>query len=365
MEALTKSIEHSRTCSASDVCCGKSAAVHALSSHHTWVTVQINPSKIPIWVGETHLQLGLGSDAQSLTQLGLAQERLVHLLFQPVPDNQLEFLGESVGLEPSDTKALVDLLRPSLLISGSRTEQINLDLRFAELMRLAFDTGRVAESVITTRATAAIAIDELNRTGLLMIRALSEMGFRTFYTNDYEKVSKPDLGELGFPADVLGISRVSAARAYLGDFGTLNFEPKTLKPSLRALASNHNISPTRYRERLEPHLVIEYGVEAIEVSSVITAGITACIGCRDLWRSEADPNWCNRTIQLALRRDHLDDAAALLLATALAAKNICGFVDQGSTGVGFEVQLKSRTFRETGFQRHPACGCNRLETQRL
>lgn len=329
------------------------------------MTVQINPSKIPIWVGETHLQLGLGADAQSLTDLGNAQERLIHLLFKPVPDNQLEFLGESVGLESSETNALLELLRPSLLESSKSEEQINLDLRFAELMRIAFDTGRVAESVLTARSTAAVAIDEINRTGLLLIRALSEMGFRTFYTTDYEKVSKADLGELGFPTDALGISRVTAARAALGDFGTLSFESKKQKTAVRALSSNHSISPNRYRGRLEPHLVIEYGVEAIEVSSVITAGTTPCIGCRDLWRSEADPTWCNRTIQLALRRDHLDDAAALLMATSLAAKNICGFVDVGSPGVGFEVSLKSRTFREIGHQRHPACGCHRLETQNL
>jgi hypothetical protein len=329
------------------------------------VTVQINPSKIPIWVGETHLQLGLGADAQNLTNLGNAQERLIHLLFKPVPDNQLEFLGESVGLEPSDTKALVELLRPSLLIASSGTEQINLELRFAELMRIAFDTGRVAESVLTARSIAAVAIDEINRTGLILIRALSEMGFRNFYTTDYEKVSKTDLGELGFPAGSLGISRVSAARELLGNFGLLNFETKKHQISVRALSSNHNISPNRYRGKLEPHLVIEYGVEAIEVSSVITAGLTACIRCRDLWRSEDDPNWCNRTIQLALRRDHLDDAAALLMATSLAAKNICGFVDVGSPGVAFEVNLKSRTFREVGHQRHPACGCHRSETQNL
>jgi hypothetical protein len=329
------------------------------------VTVQINPSKIPIWVGESQLQLGVGADAQNLTDVGHAQERLIHLLFKPVPDGQLEFLGESVGLESSETNALLELLRPSLLESSKGEEQINLDLRFAELMRIAFDTERVAESVLTARAKAAVAIDEINRTGLLLIQALSEMGFRTFFTIDYEKVSKSDLGELGFPADALGISRVTAARANLGDFGTLSFEPKKIQPSVRALSSNYSITPNRYRGRLEPHLVIEYGVEAIEVSSVITAGATPCMGCRDLWRSEADPNWCNRTIQLSLRRDHLDDAAALLMATSLAAKNICAFVDQTTAGIGFEVNLKSRTFREVSHQRHPACGCGRLEAQNL
>lgn len=329
------------------------------------MTVQINPSKIPIWVGETQLQLGIGADAQNLIDLGNAQERLIQLLFKPVPDSQLEFLGESVGMEPEETKALVDLLRPSLLATGKGNAELNLDLRFAELMRIAFDTGRVAEAVLTARATAAVAIDEMNRTGLLLIRALSEMGFRTFYTTDYEKVSKTDLGELGFPSESLGISRVTAARNALGDFGTLNFETKKKPINVRAMSSNHNISPNRYRGKLEPYLVIEYGLEAIEVSSVIRAGITPCIGCRDLWRSEADPNWCNRTIQLALRRDNLDDAAALLMATSLAAKNICSFVDEGSAGAAFEVKLKPRTFREIGHQRHPACECARLETKNL
>jgi hypothetical protein len=186
-----------------------------------------------------------------------------------------------------------------------------------------------------------------------------------FCTADYEKVSKTDLGELGFPSDSLGISRVTAARSALGDFGTMNFEAKKQPITVRAMSANHSLSPNRYRAKVEPYLLIEYGVELIEVSSVITPGVTACIGCRDLWRSENDPNWCNRTIQLALRRDQLDDAAALLMATSLAAKNICGFVDEGSTGAAFEVKLKSRTFREIGYQRHPTCECTRLETKNL
>lgn len=325
------------------------------------MTIQINPSKIPIWADANRLQLGLEKDSQSFEDLSNAQERLISLLFKPVPDGQLEFLGQSVGLEASETNALVERLRPSLLIASASSEQLTLDLRFAEMMRIAFDTGRVAEDVLTARATSAIVVEELNRTGLMLIRALSEMGFRSFFTSDYEQVSRSDLGELGYPADHLGISRMTAARDSLGDFGTLQFETKRQVALPRILTSNHNLSPARYRKLTQPHLVIEYGLQGIEISPVIHPGKTPCLGCRDTWRSEADPGWCNRSIQLSLRRDHLDDAAALLVATSLAAKNICDFVDGKNSGEGFEVQLKTRTFREVSIQKHPACACSGLE----
>jgi hypothetical protein len=334
-------------------------------SEHSLVTIQINPSKLPIWVGESELQLGVSPDSQTLTELSNAQERLVHLLFHPTPDKQLTLLGDSVGLDEVETSEFVKRLKPSLLTAEGTEDHATVELRFAELMRIAFDTDRVAEDILALRTKTAVVIEELNRTGLLLIRALSEMGFRNFFTSDYEKVAKSDLGELGYPIEAVGVSRVTAAREALGVFGTLKLETAKQVRELRVLSSNHSISPSRYRELTQPHLVIEYGVEAIEVSSVVTPKQTPCIGCRDLWRSEADPNWCNRTIQLALRKDHLDDAAALLVAISLAAKNICNFIDGQSTGTSFEVRLKTRTFREIGHQNHPACRCVQLKAENL
>lgn len=327
------------------------------------MTIQINPSKVPVWVGEQQLQLGVDESSQTLDDLTHSQERLIHLLFQPVPDNQLEFLGESVGLEKSETLAFVERLRPSLLEASKKSEQVTMDLRFAELMRIAFDTGRVAESVLTVRSRNAVVVENLDRTGLLLIRSLSEMGFRNFYTEDYGVVTRTDLGELGYPTRLLGISRASAVREYLGDFGTLSFKTNRQELELHFLSSNHSISPARYRERKGPHLVIEYGIESIEISPVIIPGLTPCIACRDLWRSEVDPNWCNRSIQLAMRRDNLDDSAALLVASAFAAKNICGYTDGEPEGNAFQVRLKSRDFIALSHQRHPACECAGLETQ--
>jgi hypothetical protein len=329
------------------------------------VTIQINPSKLPIWVGESELQLGVSPDAQILSDLSNAQERLLHLLFQPTPDQQLNLLGDSVGLDEAETNEFVKSLKPSLLNAAGARNQVTVELRFAELMRIAFDTDRVAEDVLTARSKAGVVIEDLNRTGLMLIRGLSEMGFRNFFTSDYEKVKKSDLGELGYPHESTGISRVTAVRAALGDFGTLQFETAKQRRDLRVLSSNHSISPARYRDLTQPHLAIEYGVEAIEVSSVVKPRQTPCIGCRDLWRSESDPNWCNRTIQLSLRRDHLDDAAALLVAISLAAKNICNFIDGQDSGTAFEVRLKTRSFREIGHQRHPGCKCAQLEAENL
>lgn len=329
------------------------------------MTIQINPTKVPIWTSEAELRLGAGPDSQVLTQLTHAQERLIHLLFSPVPEAQLEIVGESVGLEAVETSNLVRLLRPSLLESSKAGEQVNLDLRFAEIMRIAFDTNRTPEVVLTGRSKSVLLIEELGRTGLLLIRSLSEMGFRNFVTTDYGQVTRSDCGELGYGKESLGISRLTAARDILGDFGQLEHLKPKKSVTLRVMNSNHSITPSRYREVLEPHIVIEYGIETLQVSSVVQVGKTPCLECRDLWRTEQDSQWCITSIQLALRRDQLDDAATLLFATSLTAKNICGFIDAEDAGNSFEVDLKRRSFRETSFQQHPGCSCRRLESQDL
>ncbi|MFM2384168.1 MAG: hypothetical protein RL166_42 [Actinomycetota bacterium] len=326
---------------------------------------QLNPSKVPIWQNEASLRLGLGDDSQVLSEVTNAQERLIDLLFRGIPEGQLERVGLSVGLNEIDTKQLIEQLRPSLLDQSSTGGSGKaLDVRFAEIIRIGFETSNAPERVLAMRASTVIEVGELNRTGLLLIKALSESGFCRFETRDYGSVRRQDIGELSYPLEQLGISRLAAARALLETNAprlNITHPSKVSKKANRVIVMSamHRVTPNAYRALLEPNLSIEYGIEKVSVSPLVVPGETPCLGCRDLWESEKCADWASTAIQLAARRDHLDDGAGLLFAVSMATKSICQFVDSGFLPVtqGFEISLRNRIVSELGWQRHPACEC--------
>lgn len=326
---------------------------------------QLNPSKVPIWKSETELRIGLSDQDQVLQDVDIAQERLINLLFQGVPETGIEQVGTSVGLAERETRELVEKLRPSLLkqhqgdASGTA-----LDVRFAEIVRLGFDTNSAPESVLAKRARTLIQFPKLNRTGLVLIKALTEAGFSRFETLDYESVRREDIGELSYKPEQLGISRLAAAREILDERTgkiAINLPGKRSrkKVDLVVISAMHQIIPQNYRHLETPHIAIEYGIDRLRVSPLITPGSSPCLNCRDLWESENNPNWAAVSIQLTARNDHLDDGAGLLLAAGISAKSICAFTDQalGASIQGFQVSLKTRQVQSVSWQLHPACDC--------
>jgi hypothetical protein len=326
---------------------------------------QLNPSKVPIWKTETELRIGLSDQDQVLQDVGIAQERLINLLFQGIPETGLEQVGDSLGLTEVETRALIEKLRPSLLEQNqSNGSGSALDVRFAEIVRLGFDTNAAPETVLAKRAQTLIQLPKLNRTGLLLIKVLAEAGFSKFETLEYDNVRREDIGELSYRPDQLGISRLAAAREILEASAgkiTINLPEKRSrkKVELIVITAMHQVNPKDYRELETPHLAIEYGIEQLKVSPIIRPGSSPCLNCRDLWESENNPDWAAVAIQLTARNDHLDDGAGLLLAAGISAKSICQFTDQalGAATQGFQVSLKTRQVQAISWQLHPACRC--------
>lgn len=330
------------------------------------MVVQINPSKVPIWVNTRTLQLGVRENDQKLEDLSNSQERLIQLLFEGVANDQVELVGKSVGLELAESLKLIELLRPSL-VSSQKVTGINssIDSRFAELIRIGFQTDRSPSEVLANRSRHRICIPKLDRTGLTVVRALSEMGFQKFETQDYSLVTPEDHGELGYPKSLAGVSRLSAANALLetgkSQVTILPFTAaKSRQKTLSVISASHNFLPSEFEKLKTPHVAIEYRLETISVTNVITGGESPCLGCRYSWLAEEKPNWAEQAIQLAARQDQLDDGANLLLASAIACRNIASFTDLGSSGSNWNLNLQNRRVSEPEPQFHPACSCQVL-----
>ena len=330
------------------------------------MVVQINPSKVPLWINERTLQLGAGRNDQRLEDLNNSQERLIQLLFEGVANDQVELVGRSVGLELAETLKLIELLRPSLVSSEKRAGlNSSVDSRFAELIRIGFQTDHSPAEVLANRARHRISIPKLDRTGLTLVRALSEMGFQKFETNDYGLVTPSDHGELGYPKSLAGVARMSAANALLetGKSQVSILPLGKAKPSQKTvsvISASHHFLPFEFEKLKTPHVAIEYRLETISVTNVITRSETPCLGCRYTWLTEERSGWAEEAIQLAGRRDQLDDGANLLLATAIACRNIATYTDFGSGGTNWSLNLQTRRVSEPEPQFHPACNCQRL-----
>ena len=323
--------------------------------------VQINPSKIPIWISDTELRLGTSDESQVIQQVTNAQERLINLLFEGVAESQVGLLGRSVGLEEHETEDLIERLRPSLLLNaGSEKSRATVDVRFAELIRIGFQTDQSPTVVLSKRARTRICLEQLDRTGLNLLRILCELGFREFETNDYELVCENDLGELGYPMSLRSVSRLAAARAIVdADDSRVEIVHATAKKpaALNVISATHRLMPKDYQNMRVPHLAIEYQMDSVFVSGMLIPSTTACLGCRGRWAAEGDPLWPSESIQLNSRNDQLDDGASVLMACALTARNICNFVDFEDLGIGNLVDIRSRQIKESSHQSHPGCSC--------
>lgn len=330
------------------------------------MVVQINPSKVPIWISENTLQLGIDEQSQKLEHLTNSQERLIHLLFEGVANDQVEVVANSVGLDSSEGFQLIELLRPSLVggekSSGSKNSN---DARFAELIRIGFQTDQSPAEVLSKRSEYLVVVSNLDRTGLTLIRALSELGFQNFETEDCSLVTSEDHGELGFPKSLAGVSKLVAINSLLetkeSEVSVLPLKKsKRNRQSITIVSASHQLTPNDYKKLQSPHLAIEYRIEEIAVSNLIEPGATPCLGCRDLWASDTKPNWASTAIQLAGRRDQLDDGANLLLASAVACRNIAAFTDFDSRGNNWTLNLKTKRVAEPEPQFHPECRCQEL-----
>lgn len=329
------------------------------------MAIQLNPSKVPIWKNAAELRLGIGESGQELGEISNSQERLINLLFEGVAENQIALVGNSVGLSDQETRDLVQRLRPSLIHSAEGLGGNSLTrLRFAELMRIGFQTQQSPLEVVSNRGKQTIELARLDRTGLTILKALTENGFTKFTTQDFELVGKTDLGELGYPNQLLGVARINAARTILLSENPdieIDQTPQVgvSENAISVLSGMHRILPRAYGQQGVALLAIEYRLDSLFVSRVTKPGLDPCLTCRDLWEGDSEPNWAAESIQLTGRDDQLDDGVNLLMASSIAARNICSFVDAGD-GVNTLVNLKNRTMIEANWQFHEGCRCSKL-----
>lgn len=339
-----------------------------------------------IWRDPNTLQIGLGRDNVQLADLSPSQQQIVSALYSGVVSGQEIGFDKSISAELGETAALIE--RVSKVLYKEHEPKTELfgpwqQIAFAEIARAGLDYEVNGEMVLAERWLRTIHIDQLDKTGWLLARALLASGIGTILTHDTGKVLSTDLGELGYPKEKLDSQRASAALNELASLSLpaspkprIQLLPKVpkqdVKVSFAVIVGHLALDPTRYarwNNRDVPHIAIIFGIDETEVSPVVLPGKTGCLNCYQQTKVDEDLSWPVLATQLLDLPRMRDDSSALLASTGLALKLILRFLD---VEAGFQLAIESESlsygYRINNFdgsvsrmkyEFHPECSCQK------
>lgn len=170
-------------------------------------------------------------------------------------------------------------------------------------------------------------------------------------------------------ADLLTRSGLATRSSPLPPVQQLAGPQRADRPDLVVLVGHQSPAETAELSRLRlPHLAV-YADEAIGVvGPLVHPGVTACLRCIDLAKTERDPAWPLILAQLAGRSAD-PPACDAVLATSVAAQaaaQVLAFADQTplaqATANGtLELVCPAWQWRRRSWQPHPACSCGSSE----
>lgn len=298
---------------------------------------QINPALARLYSLDLTRRYGSERDIEVRVN-SPGQQRALEILEEGLPDNQMKNLAKLAGTTEREVSDLLtrlgSLVRHSSAL-GPELSQLDVDQRFAELMRLYLTHGVDPILALRNRARAEVFVEAFSKTGLAIARGMSGAGFRKFHTLDQFRVAEPDTGALGHSQENLGKARARSAKEMLAASAEVVQHSRitaTLdRISIAVLIANDVIAPASYQTwmaRDTPHLAIVFTERGCWVSHLVLPGITPCLGCLEVARAQEDPNWIARATQLSFLDRDLGDSASMFFAVSIATSLANSLVDQ-------------------------------------
>lgn len=343
---------------------------------------RINKSVPAVWVDPTTLQLGLGNNQIRLAELTLEQQKIIDALYSGIVQGQEDVLDQTLNTDTGQTAALIEKLKP-LIQSGSTPSYGSWnELGFSELARTAMDYQVNAEMVLAERFQRTVHIDQLDKTGLLLTKALLASGVGHIVSHDEAVVLSTDLGELGYPRSYIHQSRFRSALEILQESTLVAANAKRLRNLAEPKSKDQKISfavtvghlalnPRTYNRWLSrdvPHIAILFETEQAMVSPVILPGVSACLNCYQESLVDEDLAWPVIASQLLDLPRVRDDAAGLLSVTGLAVRSILRSLDEQAGfehtadqdkeyRLGYRIEYSTGNIYRMRFEKHKLCSC--------
>ena len=329
---------------------------------------QINPSLARIWHSENVRQYGY-SNPKLIPIESESQHRLVDILEQGVTNVQFDNLTKLAKIQPRELNLMLTRLAPLIRQTSSflpELDQSEVELRFAEIMRVFLADFKDPAAVMKKRGLAKVFVASLGRTGLLAAKALYTAGIGSIITFDGTRVRQPDTNELGYAPMAIGLTRHEAAKQHLGKKREeLQLHTRLTdgldRISAALLIANDVTDPADYQvwmTRDVPHISICFTESGASISQLVTPGVTPCLACSEIYRMQEDPSWLATVTQLSQLDRDLADSVSMLAAVSVAVRRILNQIDNPESDSSSPLDFVSATGELLeGVLPETNCGC--------
>jgi hypothetical protein len=239
-----------------------------------------------------------------------------------------------------------------------------------ELAALSARFGIRAAEVLNARRQASVAVHGVGRVGphLGAVLAASGVGNIHFLATTDVKLHQAVPGGVQ-PEDesqrLAVAARAAVKRAAPGT--DVRVPSDDDDPDLVILAVDEPLDDDR-REALHarglPHLPVALGPAGAVIGPLVLPGLTSCLRCADLHRTDRDAAWPRLAVQLTIRRRYgpASEVAVATIATGVAAMQALAFLDGAESACldgTLELHPPDWRLRRRSRPVHPRCGCSR------
>lgn len=314
-----------------------------------------------LWQGPTRVRIGMDPRwSVVLEDLSPSAARALATLPRGADDERSVRTAMRRESVPADeATAVLAHLRDARHLVPARTP----DSPDATAWGLLADDGDGA-AVLARRRSAAVRVCGLGRLGAGIATTLAAAGVGRIELVDDAPVTRHDLGPSGPRLGDVGSPRAAAVARAMHDVAPgVQVLPAGDAVDLVVLVEQHVTDPAAHRPLVTDataHLSVVAREASVLVGPLVRPGVTPCLRCLDLHRTDADPDWPALAAQLACRAGDAVETVLAAVAGPLAAAQALAFLD-GRTptveGATLEVALPDAVPRLARWTTHPACGC--------
>jgi len=327
---------------------------------------RLNRAAVVLWRSRRDVQLELGT--RRIIVEDVEAEQLSALLWRPTGSPA----SRPAGAEPAGLADLVAVLDDAGFLTATAEpagDRASPPARLAaELNALAIRSGDGAEAVLQGRRTATVAVHGPSRLATPVAATLAAAGVGWVHVVQGGEVSAADACPGGVtPADEgrrFAVAGEEAVRRYGPDIETgpvppdrrtdlvVLTDPAPPDPALRLALHRDGVA----------HLPASVDGRRAVVGPLVLPGLTSCLNCTDLHRTDRDPAWPVLAVQLAGRpRRRIGSDVALCLATAgVAVGQALAYLDRqrpATLAASLEWQWPDWRLRRRSWPAHHSCDC--------
>jgi hypothetical protein len=231
------------------------------------------------------------------------------------------------------------------------------------------DPPRTPLELLRRRRAATVVVHGAGRVGMSVATLLAAAGVGRVHVADRGPVRPGDVAPAGFPAGHVDRTRSGAAVEALHRVAPEVHSGAPApghRPDLLVLPSVEPVDAA-LRGILTvggvPHLVVGVRETTAVAGPLVLPGLTGCLRCADLHRTDRDPAWPVVAAQLAgvrRRREEPCDVVLATVAAGVAALQCLAHLDGrpvAAAGASLEMALPDWRLRRRGWPPHPRCDC--------